>query len=161
MILEGLLSADLCLIPKADKPFQLRPLGILRPDAKGLAGTLKELLGPYNISIYTIHDAPSAICIFDGTDPVRCSESSRSAPVREVKAFIRSAQRSRRGLGPPALVGGITFALDLCQAFDTVSKQEILDLLLKLATDPTLVSLVHGLQCLDEQAAFTRQLCGG
>ena len=39
---DGLLSADLCLIPKpgkpADKPTQLRPLGILRPDAKGLAG---------------------------------------------------------------------------------------------------------------------------
>ena len=27
---------------KADKPSQLRPLGILRPDAKGLAGTAKD-----------------------------------------------------------------------------------------------------------------------
>ena len=47
---EGLLNADLCLIPKpgkaSDKPSQLRPLGILRPDAKGLAGTAKELLQP-------------------------------------------------------------------------------------------------------------------
>ena len=37
---EGLINADLCLIPKpgkpADKPSNLRPLGVLRPDAKGL-----------------------------------------------------------------------------------------------------------------------------
>ena len=36
---SGLLDADLCLIPKpgkpADKPSNLRPLGILRPDARG------------------------------------------------------------------------------------------------------------------------------
>ena len=47
---DGLLSADLCLIPKpgkpADKPTQLRPLGILRPDAKGLAGAAREMLAP-------------------------------------------------------------------------------------------------------------------
>ena len=48
---DGLLSADLCLIPKpgkpADKPTQLGPLGMLRPDAKGLAGTAREMLSPY------------------------------------------------------------------------------------------------------------------
>ena len=48
---DGLLSADLCLIPKsgkpADKPTQLRPLGILRPDAKGLAGAAREMLAPH------------------------------------------------------------------------------------------------------------------
>ena len=50
---DGLLSADLCLIPKpgkpADKPTQLRPLGILRPDAKGLAGAAREMLAPHVI----------------------------------------------------------------------------------------------------------------
>ena len=50
---DGLTRADLCLIPKpgkpADKPSQLRPLGILRPDAKGLAGTAKELLEPLTL----------------------------------------------------------------------------------------------------------------
>ena len=47
---SGLLDADLCLIPKpgkpADKPSNLRPLGILRPDAKGVAGAARELLSP-------------------------------------------------------------------------------------------------------------------
>ena len=50
---DGLTRADLCLIPKpgksADKPSQLRPPGILRPDAKGLAGTAKELLEPLTL----------------------------------------------------------------------------------------------------------------
>ena len=42
-------------------------------------------------------------------------------------------------------MGGITFALDLSQAFDTVSRQDILDQLQALSVEPNLVSLVHGL----------------
>ena len=33
----------------ADKPSQLRPIGVLRPDAKGLVGTAKELLEPLTL----------------------------------------------------------------------------------------------------------------
>ena len=44
---EDLLNADLCLIPKPgkqpDRPANLRPLDILRPDAKGLAGAKGRL----------------------------------------------------------------------------------------------------------------------
>ena len=69
--------------------------------------------------------------------------------LREVRQIGRSAKPSRedrkRGLGPPALVGGITFALDLSQAFDTVSRQDILDQLQALSVEPSLISLVHGL----------------
>ena len=69
--------------------------------------------------------------------------------LREVRQIGRSATPSRedrkRGLGPPSLVGGITFALDLSQAFDTVSRQDILDQLQALSVEPGLVSLVHGL----------------
>ena len=69
--------------------------------------------------------------------------------LREVRLIGRSAKPRRedrkRGLGPPDLVGGITFALDLSQAFDTVSCQDILDQLQDLSVDPSLISLVHGL----------------
>ena len=69
--------------------------------------------------------------------------------LREVRQIGRSAKPSRedrkRGLCPPSLVGGITFALDLSQAFDTVSRQDILDQLQALSVEPHLVSLVHGL----------------
>ena len=47
---EDLLNADLCLIPKPGKPpdklSNLRPLGILRPDGKGLAGATRTALAP-------------------------------------------------------------------------------------------------------------------
>ena len=69
--------------------------------------------------------------------------------LREVRQIGRSAKPSRedkkRGLCPPSLVGGIAFALDLSQAFDTVSRQDILDQLQALSVEPHLVSLVHGL----------------
>ena len=69
--------------------------------------------------------------------------------LREVPLVGRSAKPSRedrkRGLGPPALVGGITFALDLSQGFATVSRQDILDQLQDLSVDASLVSLVRGL----------------
>ena len=51
----------------------------------------------------------------------------------------------QRGHGPAELVGGITFALDLSQAFDTVSRSEILSLLDELGAEPPLRQLVHAL----------------
>ena len=146
---DGLLSADLCLIPKpgkpADKPTQLRPLGILRPDAKGLAGAAREMLAPYVIPF--MKPLPQFAYL-----PGRGLSDAQSRVVqhlREVRQIGRSAKPSRedrkRGLGPPSLVGGITFALDLSQAFDTVSRQDILDQLQALSVEPSLVSLVHGL----------------
>ena len=146
---DGLLSADLCLIPKpgkpADKPTQLRPLGILRPDAKGLAGAAREMLAPQVIPF--MKPLPQFAYL-----PGRGLSDAQSRVVqhlREVRQIGRSAKPSRedrkRGLGPPSLVGGITFALDLSQAFDTVSRQDILDQLQALSVEPNLVSLVHGL----------------
>ena len=146
---DGLLSADLCLIPKpgkpADKPTQLRPLGILRPDAKGLAGAAREMLAPHVIPF--MKPLPQFAYL-----PGRGLSDAQSRVVqhlREVRQIGRSAKPSRedrkRGLGPPSVVGGITFALDLSQAFDTVSRQDILDQLQALSVEPGLVSLVHGL----------------
>ncbi|OLP88065.1 LINE-1 retrotransposable element ORF2 protein [Symbiodinium microadriaticum] len=146
---DGLLIADLCLIPKpgkpADKPTQLRPLGILRPDAKGLAGTAREMLAPHVLPF--MQPLPQFAYL-----PGRGLSDAQSRVVqhlREVRQIGRSAKPSReerkRGLGPPSLVGGITFALDLSQAFDTVSRQDILDQLQALSVEPGLVSLVHAL----------------
>ena len=50
MLRSSLKDADLCFIPKpnkpATKPSNLRPLGIIRPDGKGLAGACRDLLAP-------------------------------------------------------------------------------------------------------------------
>ena len=56
-----------------------------------------------------------------------------------------SRQELRAGALRPDLVGGITFALDLSQAFDTVSRQEMLEIFPELSADPDLVALVHAL----------------
>ena len=55
------------------------------------------------------------------------------AHLREARTLLQNASPSRhalrQGAQVPDLVGGITFALDLSQAFDTVSRQEIISLL--------------------------------
>ena len=145
----GLLDADLCLIPKpgepADKPKNLRPLGILRPDAKGVAGAARELLSP-GIRDY-MREVPQFAYL-----PGRGLSDAHSRIVRhlqEVRQLCGTASPSRQELRAgalrPDLVGGITFALDLSQAFDTVSRQEILEILPELSADPDLVALVHAL----------------
>eukprot|EP00439_Symbiodinium_sp_Y106_P009955 s3684_g1.t1 len=100
---DGLTRADLCLIPKpgkpADKPSQLRPQGYC-PDAKGLAGTAKELLEPLTMPYMQ--------------------------PLPQF-AYLpgRASLRLKVGWFSTALKGGITFALDLSQAFDTGDHQDV------------------------------------
>ena len=127
----------------AEKPSQLRPLGILRPDAKRLAGTAKELLEP--ITLPYMRPLPQFAYL-----PGRGLSDAQSRVVqhlREVRELCRTASPSRvelqRGQGPADLVGGITFALS--QAFDTVSRSEILSLLDELGAEPTLRQLIHAL----------------
>ena len=139
----GLLDADLCLIPKpgkpADKPKNLHPLGILRPDAKGVAGAARELLSP-GIRDYT-REVPQFAYL-----PGRGLSDAHSRIVRHLQEVRQlcgtaspSCQELRAGALRPDLVGGITFALDLSQAFDTVSRQETLEILPELSADPDLV----------------------
>ena len=65
---------------------------------------------------------------------------------RDLLASSRPARHERKeGATRPELVGGITFALDLSQAFDTVSRQEIIDQLLGTEAPASLVRLVQAL----------------
>ena len=63
--------------------------------------------------------------------------------------MLQNAPPSRsalqQGAQVPDLVGGITFALDLSQAFDTVSRQEIISLLHSEGADGDTVRLVQAL----------------
>ena len=51
------------------------------------------------------------------------------AHLRDARTLLQNAHALQQGAHVPDLVGGITFALDLSQAFDTVSRQEIISLL--------------------------------
>ena len=69
--------------------------------------------------------------------------------LREARQLINQARPSRHelhaGVQPPGLAGGVTFALDLSQAFDTVSRQAIIDNLAQLGAPEDVVKLVHAL----------------
>ena len=142
---SGLLDADLCLIPKpgkpADKPSNLRPLGILRPDAKGVAGAARELLSA-DLSEYMKFAYLQGRGLSD-------AHARLVRLLREVRQLCGSAspgrQQLRDGALRPDLVGGLTFALDLSKAFDTVSRRDILQALSQVSQDAELVSLVHAL----------------
>ena len=99
----GLLDADLCLIPKpgkpADKPKNLRALGIFRPDAKGLAGAAGERLSS-NIQAY-VQDVPQFAYL-----PGRGLADAYARLVhhlREVRALCGIASPSRQELREGAL----------------------------------------------------------
>ena len=138
----GLLDADLCLIAKpgrpADKPKNLRPLGILRPDAKGVAGAARELLSP-GYATTRVRFPSLRVCQVEASQ-TRIPELSGT--FRKFASCVALPHPAARSCGR---VGGITFALDLSQAFDTVSRQEILEILPELLADPALVALVHAL----------------
>ena len=145
----GLLDADLCLIPKpgkpADKPAHLRPLGILRPDAKGVAGAARELLSP-GLQEHMKEIPQFAYLQGRGLSDAHACLVQHLREVRQVCGTASPGrQELREGALHPDLVGGLTFALDLSQAFDTVSRQDIIDTLPELSDDPELVSLVHAL----------------
>ena len=139
---EDLLNADLCLIPKPgkppDKPSNLRPLGFLRPDGKGLAGATRAGLAPC-ISGSLMHLHQFAYLpgrgLSDALDRV-------VSHLREARELINQARPSRHelhaGVTPPGLAGGITFALDLSQA-------SIIDNLAQLGAPEEVVRLVHAL----------------
>ena len=67
--------------------------------------------------------------------------------LREARELINQARPSRRELhaGVTGLAGGVTFALDRSQAFDTVSRQAIIDNLPQLGAPEDVVRLVHAL----------------
>ena len=132
-LVPGLLDADLCLIPKpgkpADKPSNLRPLGILRPDAKGVAGATRELL---SADLREHMKVLPQLAYLQGRG-LADARARLVRHLREVRQLCGSAspgrQQLREGALRPDLVGGLTFALDLSKAFDTVSRRDILEAL--------------------------------
>ena len=149
MLRSSLKDADLCFIPKpnkpATKPSNLRPLGIIRPDGKGLAGACRDLLAP--ITETYLRDLPQFTY-----QPKRGLSDALGRVVRHVRLVRQSCQDARRTRHQirqsqvrPPLVGGVCFALDLSQAFDMVSRRDLLDTLRAAGADSALIDLVAAL----------------
>ena len=126
-------DTDLCFIPKPNKPpnkpTNLRPLGIMRPDGKGLAGACRDLLAPYTSS-YLKPVPQFAYQPRRGLSDALSRVSQHTREVRHACAQARLSRHSQHaGHAKPELVGGICFALDLSQAFDMVRRQDLMDTL--------------------------------
>ena len=142
---DGLTNADLCLIPKPGKPPH-KPsnlICILRPDAKGLAGAARESLQPCVMT--SLRDIPQfaylpGCGLSDALDRV-------VAHLKKARAFLQNASPSRHALqqAGPRPRRWNHLRVDLSQAFDTLSGQEIISLLHSEGADGDTVRLVQAL----------------
>ena len=142
-------DADMCFIPKPSKPAttpgNLRPLGIIRPDGKGLAGACRDLLKP--ITEARLRDIPQF-----AYQPHRGLSDALGRAIQhvtDVRAACKRHRRTRRelklGIGKTQLEGGICFALDLSQAFDMVDRADLIATLEQAHADTAVVDLVASL----------------
>ena len=142
-------DTDLCFIPKPNKPptkpSNLRPLGIIRPDGKGLAGACRDLLAPYTSS-YLRSVLQFAYQPHRGLSDALSRVSKHTREVRQMCAQSRLSRHSQHaGHRKPELVGGICFALDLSQAFDMVRRQDLMDTLQEAGVPSDIQGLVASL----------------
>ena len=112
---------------------------------KGLAGACRDLLAP--ITETYLRDLPQF-----AYQPKRGLSDALGHVVRHVRLVRQSCQDARRTRHQirqsqvrPPLVGGVCFALDLSQAFDMVSRRDLLDTLRAAGADSALIDLVAAL----------------
>ena len=108
-------SADLSFIPKPSKPAKpenLRPLGIIRPDGKGIASEARRRLDPL---FKKAHFASPQFAYIPGRG-IADAQLRVIGHARRVRAMLRSrapdrfcASKSRKG--KPDLIGGFTLIL--------------------------------------------------
>ncbi|CAE7795483.1 unnamed protein product, partial [Symbiodinium sp. KB8] len=100
-----------------------------------------------------IHSIKPGKAVPEGSAPAAawrlCSHEIATAMSSYARDLISKARPSRHeqhaGVSLPDLAGGVTFALDLSQAFNTVSRQDIIDNLAQLVAPSEVVRLVHAL----------------
>ena len=145
-------------IPKPHKPpssaSALRPIGLLRPDSKALAGHIKNLIleqaGPSLAQSPQFAYLPSR----DTTDAL----ARVNACIREIKASVKAlggnrfVLRQRKETGQtPAEAGGCLLSVDLSQAFDRVNRIKLDEALQAHQVDADIRSTVTAIH---EEAAY-------
>ena len=109
------------------------------PDGKGLAGATRSALAP------CISESLRRLPQFAYLPGRGLSDAPDRvvSHLREARQLIQEARPSRHelhaGVQPHGLAGGVTFALDLSQAFDTVSRQDIIDNVAQLGASEDVV----------------------
>ena len=104
---------------KPDKPESLRPIGVIAPEGKILAGALRKRLKP------ALQTAMQGLPQFGfvpgrGTEEAICKALSRVDEARQRAAlFQRAPGRGHQGL---QLKGSLTLSVDMSKAFDMVDR---------------------------------------
>ena len=124
---------------KPDKPASLRPIGVIAPEGKVLAGHLRKRLKP------TLQAVMSEVTQFGfvpgrGTEEAICKALTH---VDEARERARHMQRQAgRGHGGVTLKGSLTFSVDMSKAFDMVDRRRLRESLELADADPFLIDLV-------------------
>ena len=124
---------------KPDKPESLRPIGVIAPEGKILAGLVRRRLKP------VLKSAMSGLAQF-GFVPGRGTEEAICKALTHVDEARQRAAASRkipgRGHGGLKLQGSLTLSVDMSKAFDTVDRVRLREALEEVNTDPFLVEVV-------------------
>ena len=125
---------------KPDKPASLRPIGVIAPEGKVLAGHLRKQLKP------ALQAAMSEVTQFGfvpgprGTEEAICKALTHVDEARRrANQTQRQAGRGHRGL---TLRGSLTFSVDMSKAFDMVDRRRLRESLELAEADPFLIDLV-------------------
>ena len=124
---------------KPDKPASLRPIGVIAPEGKILAGLLRQRLKP------ALKEAMSGVSQFGfvpdrGTEMAICKALTHVDEARDrARQCQRQAGRGHKGL---RLKGSLTLSVDMSKAFDMVDRRRLREALELAAADPFLIEIV-------------------
>ena len=124
---------------KPDKPASLRPIGVIAPEGKVLAGHVRRKLRP------TLQAAMSEVTQFGfvpgrGTEEAICKALTHIDEARDRARHI--PRQAGRGHGGVTLRGSLTFSVDMSKAFDMVDRRRLRESLELANADPFLIDLV-------------------
>ena len=124
---------------KPDKPESLRPIGVIAPEGKILAGALRKRLKP------ALQTAMQGLPQFGfvpgrGTEEAICKALSHVDEARQRAALSQRAPgRGHQGL---QLKGSLTLSVDMSKAFDMVDRVRLREALEASAADPLIIEVV-------------------
>ena len=131
---------------KPDKPASLRPIGVIAPEGKILAGFVRQRLKP----ALKLKAAMEEVTQFGfvparGTEEAICKALTHVDEARaRAKQSQRHAGRGHRGL---KMRGSLTLSVDMSKAFDMVDRRRLRESLELAAADPFLIDLVDKTAC--------------
>ncbi|OLQ10657.1 LINE-1 retrotransposable element ORF2 protein [Symbiodinium microadriaticum] len=150
----GLLSGDLtdatmAMLPKPNKPAHvlanLRPIGLMAPTSKALAGILKHRMMEWQLPLLR-HRPQYAYLPNRGTLDALFRVHKH---VAEALALFRASRITRfgayRGCKPRPFTGALSLSLDLSRAFDLTNRPKLFQALQDYKVPPEVIEVAHRL----------------